>query len=158
MSNLTLAVAQYKIEGFSWPKVHVALVAFAPGHPKAYIYQLWGNTDTFAFRYNEVDYLLKSRSIQGGVKIGEVGPEAVRTGWLRQVLESRVVIRRRDLSYNCVTWLLDAVRELQQHRPQVFITPDFSRDWLFSGLQRQYQKWEEAEDHYFERMMPAPRR
>ncbi|PIL32512.1 hypothetical protein GSI_05215 [Ganoderma sinense ZZ0214-1] len=158
MPNLTLAVAQYQIEGYNWPKVHVALVAFVPNHPQAHIFQLWGNTDTFAFRYSETDHFLKSSKIQGGVKIGEVAREAVRSGWLKQVLSERVVVRRRDPSYNCQVWLLDAVRELQQHRDKVLIVPEFNREWLFRALRRQHLTWEQANDHYFETVMPALRR
>ncbi len=157
MPNLTLAVAQYKIDGLEWPKVHLALVAFFPGHPQAYLFQLWGNTDTFAFRYSETDNLLKSFSIQGGVKVGEVSYEAVRSGWLTQVLSNRVVVRQRDPLYNCQVWLLDAVRELQQYRDKVHIFPEFNREWLFRALGRQYQTWEQANDHYFETVMPKAR-
>ena len=154
MPNLTLAVAQYKIDGFNWPKVHVALVAFLPNHPQTYIFQLWGNTDTFAFQYSETNHFLKSGRLQGGVKIGEVASEAVTSGWLRQVLNDRVRVRRRDPNYNCQVWLLDAVRELQQYRDRVFIFQEFNRDWLLRALQHQYQTWEQANDHYFETVMP----
>ncbi|KAI1786111.1 hypothetical protein LXA43DRAFT_79986 [Ganoderma leucocontextum] len=154
MLNLTLAVAQYKIEGFNWPKVHVALVAFSPGHAHAYLFQFWGNTDTFAFRYCEVDHLLKTSKLQGGVKIGEVNDGVVRSGWLTGVLGDRIIVWRRDPTYNCQVWLLDAVRELQLYRDQVFIIPDFSREWLYGALKHQYLTWEQANDHYFETVMP----
>ncbi|KAI8974759.1 hypothetical protein BD414DRAFT_392001, partial [Trametes punicea] len=107
-----LAIAQYKRDGFPHGAEHWSLVAAAPGNELVDIFEIVGNTDTYTFSAKRNVRISRSRTLRGGCKVGEI--DTANIGWLEDHLATSITIIHNDPNWHCQTWVIEAIRELQQ--------------------------------------------
>ncbi|KAI0333964.1 hypothetical protein GY45DRAFT_1243548 [Cubamyces sp. BRFM 1775] len=147
--KLLLAIAQYVRDGYPPGYEHWSLVAIAPASEHAHVFEVVGNTDTFAYAPKEKMRLLRSKSLCGGCKVGEMDEAHIE--WLRNYL-AEIPIIHNDPAWHCQTWVISATRELQQHPEKVTIVPGFSAAKVRQQLEEERALWEVAESHFFEKL------
>ena len=123
--SLILAIAEYLRDGdYPQGEEHWALVATSPDSPLVEVFQIAGNIDTYYYDTKSAN-ILTSRSLCGGVAIGEIPLENVES--LKTHLATAVTIVHGDPQWNCQRWIIKVVRELRDHRDMVTISPHGGR-------------------------------
>lgn len=149
MASYPLVLLQYNIEGHPRRTEHWSLVV-PLSRSSAHIFQLEGNYDTFRYEYSYVDKFSESSSMRGGVRIGEIRPDAVL--WLKEKLRDVRVVRH-DPEFDCQNWVLEAIQLLKDVGGIIYsgITERGVRHELYEEKER----WEVADDTIIERLYPS---
>src|ERR1700733_5655268 len=104
-----LIVIQYPITGHIKRTEHWSIVAMK-SLQEAYVFEVVGNFDTYAYVPRFDSDFGSSPETRGGCQVGTIAEEKL--GWLeRRLREVRVV--RYDTEFDCQTWVMDAIRMLQ---------------------------------------------
>ena len=151
MTSYPLILLQYNIEGHPRRTEHWSLVVpLSRSH--AHVFQLEGNYDTFRYEYSYDNKFSESESssMRGGVRIGEIQPDAVL--WLREKLrEVRVV--RHDPDFDCQNWILEAIQCLKDVGGIIY--SGITERGVRQGLYEEKERWEAADDTILERLYPS---
>ena len=148
-----LAVAQQDLQGHHRRTEHWAFVLLSsiPGNREAHVLQLAGNMGTFHFEVLHVPDILQLNALCGGCPVGHIatvgGAEQ-----LRNFLNAQRVVHH-DRTWDCQDWLVESVRAMKQEEGDwVEIDPGFSESALRKTLREEKDIWEQADDHWFERL------
>ncbi|KAI0364575.1 hypothetical protein BV20DRAFT_1057141 [Pilatotrama ljubarskyi] len=154
--RIKLCIAEYIREGL--PDCHWALVAAIPSNPRTRIFQIVGGTASYGYHTKEVP-ILASKTLCGGCEVGEVLGEASLTSdnvrWLETHLATAVTIVRNDPKWNCQTWVIEVLRELQEHADKVRIYPVDTAQ-IRAKLAEEREHWEFGDDIYYNKLIPTP--
>lgn len=149
MASHPLVLLQYNIEGHPRRTEHWSLVV-PLSRSDAHFFQLEGNYDTFRYEFSYVNKYSESSSMRGGVRIGEIQPDAVL--WLKEKLrEVRVV--RHDPDFDCQNWALEAIQLLKDVGGIIY--SGITERGVRQELREEKERWEVADDTIIERLYPS---
>jgi len=148
MSQYPLIVAQYTLDGHATRTEHWSLVALCGSRNTARIFEVVGNTDTFAYRPHDVTSFARSRRLCGGCLVGYI-PES-HLGWLMDRLRI-VSVRRNDPGFDCQTWVISAVNLL---RSDGLVFANINEWSIRQELAREMERSETGHDTIEERLFP----
>lgn len=109
--KLPILILQYSIKGHVRRTEHWSIAVITDTRSSsARIFEMKGNTDTFAFGAKDVRNIAASRSYCGGVQVGEVDAKELASleDWLKAI-----DVRHSDPQWDCQDWVMDALRELK---------------------------------------------
>ncbi|TRM64546.1 hypothetical protein BD626DRAFT_254503 [Schizophyllum amplum] len=121
MPRLPLLVVQYDISPGLLNHEHWGLVVYyAEGNGKGRVFEMSGTLGDFHFNTKDVN-LFSSRQFCGGCKVGAIEENKMNDleTWLRAVPNQC----RVNPAWNCQTWVVDAIRELQMGNRGVIFSP-----------------------------------
>ncbi|KAF8961847.1 hypothetical protein BDZ97DRAFT_1827419, partial [Flammula alnicola] len=122
---------------------HWALAALE-SKQKAHIFQLIGNTDTFAYEPSTEDKFAAEKNLCGGCMVG--GVESDQLEWIKQKLAEVSVIRNKPEEFDCQTWVVEALRSLKYAKlPGVEIN-EVSDKNIRTELKAEKERWNIGED------------
>lgn len=116
---------------------------------EAYVFEVVGNFDTYTYVPRFDDAFRGSPETRGGCQVGIIAKEKL--GWLeRRLTDVRVV--RYDTEFDCQTWVMDAIRMLQDDK---VIMKHVNERSIRAELALESERWEVAEDTVEERLFDA---
>jgi len=141
-----LIIAQFALEGHPRRTEHWNISAFISTE-EAQIFELAGGIDSYTFLSSTVS--LRALECRGGFLLCRLPSD--RLAWLKELF-STIHIVRANTEFDCQTWVVAAVRKLQD---EGYIPRDVTENKIRRELDREKERWEVAEDTLIERLIPA---
>ncbi|KDR76982.1 hypothetical protein GALMADRAFT_246151 [Galerina marginata CBS 339.88] len=150
MPTFPLIVAQYELQGHKYRQEHWLLAALEK-QQTGHIFQLIGNTDTFAYEASIDSDFPTSQTLCGGCLVGSVDSEQL--AWVKSKLKEVPVRRNSPEEFDCQNWVMQALRLLKYSpHPGVEIT-EVSESAIREELKKEKEKWETGEETLEDRIL-----
>jgi hypothetical protein len=141
-----IIVAQHKIQNHARTE-HWNLVVLKSIND-AHVFEVVGNSDTFAYLPTTISNFGKLRDLRGGYLVGSIAEDKL--DWLKERLRE-IPVLRYEPSFDCQTWVFDVLRLLKDDG---IVTEDTSERRIRAELKLEEERWEESEDTIEERLFP----
>ncbi|KAJ3858781.1 hypothetical protein EV359DRAFT_51794 [Lentinula novae-zelandiae] len=152
MTSIPLIIAQYELSGHRKGGYYkhwslVALESSEVGH----IFEVIGDASTFGYEPRTVKGFSQSQRLRGGYQVGKIAKDQL--PWLEEKLRE-VEIVRHDESWDCQSWVLDALLFLREATEGV-ITANIGRAHIQKELNLEFERSELGEPTVEDRLFPS---
>ncbi|KLO18777.1 hypothetical protein SCHPADRAFT_899348 [Schizopora paradoxa] len=148
-NKLPILILQYAIQGHVRRTEHWSIAVITDTRSSsARIFEMKGNTDSFAFGAKDVHNIAASSSYCGGVQIGEIDVKELENleTWLKCI-----AIRHNDPQWDCQDWVMDALRELKMDNRGV-VFDDMTERYIRKEMNVEKERDEMGQDTVHDRL------
>ncbi|KAJ7766882.1 hypothetical protein B0H16DRAFT_1791443 [Mycena metata] len=145
-----LIIAHYNLPNHGTRTEHWSLVALVD-RKMGHVMEIAGNSNSYTYLPRQVRRFSQSKNLRGGYLVGFIAADQIKE--LEDSLR-QVPVVRYDPSFDCQTWILDAVRFIKTARPEC-ITEDTRESTIRRELDDEKERWNTGEDTVEERLFPS---